>query len=385
MSVYEFGPFQLNAMRLTLHAGGRSVALGRRVLSTLVALVENAGAVMEKERLLERVWPEGFVEEANLTQNVYVLRKTLAEHGMRDAIETVPRRGYRFTAPVRIAVEASSPVPRRGLAAALAGLAFVAASFALVASSGHTSTAQDTLSERGARLYQIGLYYWNLRTREGVAKSFNYFTQVVESDPLSPLGYAALADANLTMGDYCYGTHRPPVYFARAREYARKALALDPNSAEAYAALGFVALRNNDVADGMAALRRAIALDASYGPAHEWYGIALLKQGKRPQGLRELETAANLNPLSVAASAWLGSAALQNRRFGDAITYSRQALELSPQRADALVIIGKSYQAQGNYAAASGALQQARAQFRFARAHVGRNHRSAFENAARPE
>jgi DNA-binding winged helix-turn-helix (wHTH) protein/Tfp pilus assembly protein PilF len=440
MRIYEFGPFQLNAERLSLTADGEPVALGPRVVDTLLALVENAGAVVDKNALLDRVWPEGFVEEANLTQNIYVLRKALAARGLSSAIETAPRVGYRFIAPVHLLAAAREPAFRRRIVAALSAVAFAAASFALVASSGHGSTASATLSERGARLYQIGLYYWNLRTREGLQKSLTYFTQVTETDPLSAHGYAALADANVTMADYCYGTHRPAVYLARARAYADKALTLDPNSAEAYAALGFIDLWNKNVPRGMSELRRATALDPTYGPAHEWYGIALIGHGQRAEGMRHLRIAANVDPLSVTATAWLGSTALQNGRFDDAVAYSREALELAPQRMDALLTIGETYEAQGDYKAAIAAFEryastnsyfrpegaallarayaldrriaQARAQFDFASKHVRqvnpvdllaaaaaigdrnaalqvlrgvRTHPMAFENAARAE
>jgi tetratricopeptide (TPR) repeat protein len=211
------------------------------------------------------------------------------------------------------------------------------------------------------RLYQIGLYYWNSRTREGVRKSLNYFTQVIDADPNDARGYAALAGANVMMGDYCYGTHQPDVYFARAREYAQKALALDPNSTEAHAVLGYLALDRKDMAVAMLELRRAIELDPAYGPAQEWYGIALLGRGRLSEAVAHLKIAAQADPLSVATIAWLGSAAYLDRRFDDAIAYSREALELSPQRTDVLTTIGKAYEAQGEVDRAIDAFKQYRA------------------------
>src|SRR5262249_30008678 len=124
-------------------------------------------------------------------------------------------------------------LPFRWVAAAASAVAIIAASFVLLANVVTHHAASGTLSDNGARLYQIGRYYWNLRTRDGVEKSLSYFAQVVDNDPKSARGYAALADANATMGDYRYGSQTPTVYFARARGYAEKALSLDPNSAEA--------------------------------------------------------------------------------------------------------------------------------------------------------
>lgn len=347
MTVFEVGPFRLDAERLSLTCVGQSLPLGPKVVETLLAFVEHPGEVLSKEALLDRVWPEGFVEEANLTQNVYVLRKMFRAHGAGDPIETIPRYGYRLKIAVRVAQ--TPPFFHRRVAAVIAAAAFVAASLVLAGAYEHagSKSAARMLSPGGARLYQIGRYYWNLRTSDGVRKSISFFERLIDTDPLDARGYAALADANLTIGDYCYGTHSPAVYFARAREYAKKALALDPNSPEAHAALGFLALHRRDATEGLAELRRAIALDPAYGPAHEWYGIALLRQGYSPLGLRHLKIAAELDPLSVATIAWLGSAAYADRRFGEAIAYSRQALELSPKRIDALRTIGESYEAQG--------------------------------------
>jgi DNA-binding winged helix-turn-helix (wHTH) protein/tetratricopeptide (TPR) repeat protein len=411
MNVYEFGPFRLHGEQLLLTRGGEPVMLGPKVVETLLALVEHPGDVLAKTVLVDRVWPEGFVDEANLAQNVHILRKTFRHHGMAEPIETVPRRGYRFTAPVQLVSGDSAGralvVPKRTLrrrfAAAGAGGAFLAASLVLVLVAshgfGHRGAAPAVLSDNRAQLYQIGRYYWNLRTRDGVRKSLDYFARVVDADPHDARGFAALADANVAMGDYCYGTHRPAVYFARARDYARKALALDPSSAEAHATLGFLALDRGDTKSAVAALQRALALDPSYASAHQWYGIALLGRGQLAEGLRHLKTATDLEPLSVTTTAWLGSAAYASGRYGDAIAYSRQALELAPRRADALMTLGQAYAARGDvdraievfqaygavgsyYRPEAAALlarayvrahrtREARAQYAYARAHAG--------------
>jgi DNA-binding winged helix-turn-helix (wHTH) protein/Tfp pilus assembly protein PilF len=366
MNDYEFGPFQIDVERLMLAHAGSPVALGPKVVETLLALVEQPRQVLTKSMLLDRIWPDGFVEEGNLSQNVHVLRRTFRQYGFADPIETVPRRGYRFTAPVHRV--ASAPIPllhaeqahSRRVLAAIAGAAFVAVSLALVASNGigHRGAAPPALSSNGAALYQIGHYYWNLRTRDGVGKSLDYFAQVVDADPHNALGYAALADANAAMGDYCYGTHKPDVYFARAQAYAQHALALDPDSAQAHAALGFIALHRNDMPVAMRELSRALDLDPSDGTAQEWYGIALLTRGRTAEGVAHLKTAADLDPLSVATIAWLGSAAYLDRRFNEAITYSNEALELSPRRLDVMITIGQSYESQGDLSRAIAAFNR---------------------------
>ena len=101
--LYEFGPYRLNPSECLLTEGGRNVPLTPKAFQTLLVLVENQGRLVEKEELLQKVWPDTFVEEATLAQNVFTLRKQLRDDRAEAVyIETVPKRGYRFAAPVRL-------------------------------------------------------------------------------------------------------------------------------------------------------------------------------------------------------------------------------------------------------------------------------------------
>ena len=98
---YEFGDFHLDAAERRLVRAGHSVSLTPKMFDLLRVLVENAGHLVDKERLLREVWPDAFVEEGNLNRGISVLRKTLGETRNRRYIETVPKCGYRFIAAVR--------------------------------------------------------------------------------------------------------------------------------------------------------------------------------------------------------------------------------------------------------------------------------------------
>jgi len=99
---YEFGPFSLNPPERLLLCRTKAVPLTPKVFDTLVVLVSNNGHVVGKDELMREIWPDTNVEEANLTQNVSVLRKALAARDKGNSyIETVPKRGYRFSADVR--------------------------------------------------------------------------------------------------------------------------------------------------------------------------------------------------------------------------------------------------------------------------------------------
>jgi Tol biopolymer transport system component/DNA-binding winged helix-turn-helix (wHTH) protein len=100
--LYEFGPYRLDASERQLWRGSEAVHLTPKELDTLSALVRGAGRLMSKEELLKEIWPDTFVGEATLAQNVFTLRRALGEtEGGKSYIETVPRRGYRFAAAVR--------------------------------------------------------------------------------------------------------------------------------------------------------------------------------------------------------------------------------------------------------------------------------------------
>src|SRR5262245_38982695 len=99
--IYDFGPFRLDTGERILLRDGRHVPLMPKTFETLLALVERQGHIVEKEDLMERVWPDAFVQEVNLFKNISDLSKILGEDGAKQYIETIPKRGYRFIAEVR--------------------------------------------------------------------------------------------------------------------------------------------------------------------------------------------------------------------------------------------------------------------------------------------
>ena len=109
---YEFGPFHLDAKERVLLHDEAIVPLTPKAFDMLLALVENSGHLLEKNELMQRLWPDSFVEEGSLAQNISLLRKALGESEDQKFIETVPRRGYRFVAGVRELEEDANLVGR---------------------------------------------------------------------------------------------------------------------------------------------------------------------------------------------------------------------------------------------------------------------------------
>ncbi len=134
---YEFGPFSLQIEERLLFRGPERISLPPKVLDTLFVLIESRGRLLEKGALLDAVWPDTFVEESSLAQNISLLRKALGDDNGVPYIETLPKRGYRFTADVREVVEAppeisneadETPAPKRYVRSyALIGIIIVVA------------------------------------------------------------------------------------------------------------------------------------------------------------------------------------------------------------------------------------------------------------------
>jgi len=351
---YTFGNFELDVAPFVLRHDHKPVALGPKVVQTLLVLVERVGQVVTKDELFAHIWPEGYVEEANLSQNIYVLRKVLRAHRAACHIETIPRRGYRFIANVKPRAAAQvtqARRPLRWLAAAAAILMALTISAASTHSQSIASSAR--LTKEGARLYALGRYYWNLRTPESLARSVQYFNDVIKTDPRSALGYAALADAYSMIEDYSCASMACRHTAAKARAFAMHALRIDPNSAEAHTSLAMVLeLFQHKTRTADLEFKRALALNPNYALAHEWYGNSLLERGHMAEARRELEAAIALEPIATATNAWLGTEAYFDRRYSAAIAYFRQALDLNPKRLDCGVMLGLAQEQIHDYAGA---------------------------------
>lgn len=111
---FEFGPFRICPAERLLRRGEEVIPLPPKAIDTLLVLAANAGRAVEKMEIIQHVWPNTFVEEGGLARNISLLRKTLGDHDGKAYIETIPRRGYRFIAPVTDL--AAEPPSKRSIA-----------------------------------------------------------------------------------------------------------------------------------------------------------------------------------------------------------------------------------------------------------------------------
>ncbi len=184
MPIYTFEPFELDPEARVLRRNGDSVPMAAKTLDMLVLLVQNRGRLVEKDELLSRVWAGSVVEEANLTQNIFTLRKILGDSPKDHRyIATVAGRGYQFVAPV---AETTQQPQRRAAVTSLkrswAPPALAFALFALLAA-GMAWFGLHWPSKRGSELSQERV-------------TFNSSTRTVVSAAISPNGrYVAYSES----------------------------------------------------------------------------------------------------------------------------------------------------------------------------------------------
>ncbi len=189
---YSFGPFLLDPTEKVLLRKGHAVVLPPKALETLLVLVQKHGHVTEKAELLQRVWPDTFVEEATLTQNIFTLRKALDDSpDGHEYIETIPKRGYRFVAPVRALEQLSAPAdsesqPRRTLTRRLFLWALLG-TLVLVTSTGlyfRVRSHQPGPASRASRITLAVLPFQNLTPDP----SQEYFSDGLTEEMITQLG-----------------------------------------------------------------------------------------------------------------------------------------------------------------------------------------------------
>src|SRR5262245_16806937 len=106
--LYQFGPYTVDSKRRTLSRQGVSVPVTPKAFDLLLYFVQNPDRVISKDELLKALWADSFVEEGNLTQNVFLLRKALGQKSEDSGlIVTIPRKGYQFTGDVLITPQAA--------------------------------------------------------------------------------------------------------------------------------------------------------------------------------------------------------------------------------------------------------------------------------------
>ena len=340
---YEFGNFRLDLTERCLLRDGTAVPLPEKVFETLRVLVEHRGRLAEKKRFMQEVWADTFVDESNLWQNVFTLRKVLGEgEGGQRFIETVPRRGYRFVASVREVYVENADVteePRARL---------------VIAGKEHEQTAATTAYNFCVK----GRYFWNKRTEAGLKKALEYFRHALNLDPLYALAYAGLADCYIMLSEY--GLLASEISNRNGKAAALKALELDKRLGEAHASLGLLTMLYDwDLATAEKEFKRAIELNPNYATAHQWYAVHLAVSGRFDEAFTQIRQARELEPLSPIIAVNVARIHYFARQYDEVLRICRTILETEPTFGVAYKIMGLAYEQKGMYEEALSALQQA--------------------------
>jgi TolB-like protein/DNA-binding winged helix-turn-helix (wHTH) protein/Flp pilus assembly protein TadD len=205
--------------------------------------------------------------------------------------------------------------------------------------------------------YLKGRYYWNKRTADGMQKAEQYFQQAIDSDPTYAAAYSGLADCN--SGLTWHGFKSPADALPKALAAARKAVEIDPQSAEAHASLGLVLSHSWDWAGAETEFRRALELDPQYANAHHWYGDYLSIRRRPDEALAEARRALELDPLNLMIGTWVALRYYQARDYSRAIEQARNSVELDSSFAAAHLLLGEGYVQAGLHSESVGELKRA--------------------------
>jgi TolB-like protein/Flp pilus assembly protein TadD len=388
---YQFGPFHLDVRERRLSRGDEVIPLRLKVFDTLLVLVENAGRLVTKQELLDTVWPETTVEENNLNHNVSVLRKALGDRATGQRyIETVPRVGYRFVAPVEGPIAqatADSRSPGHDVTS-IAVLPFADMS---------PSRDQDYLCEGVAEeIINVLTHVKGLRVAARSA-SFQFRGPAVDVRAAGQqLGVAALLEGSVRKTDHrlritvqlvdvASGYHRWSQRFDRTlddvfaiqdeiaeavvaslragnlSQRERAALRRPQTTSETYeyylrGRQYLPRMSHPDLERSRAMFTRAIELDAGYSPA--WAGLATVHAtlyewfGARNEDLEAAERASrqalDLAPALAEAHTARGFALSLSRRYDGAEREFEEAIRINPNSFDAYYYFARSSFARGD-------------------------------------
>jgi len=177
--------------------------------------------------------------------------------------------------------------------------------------------------------YTQGLFYWNKRTADSLYSAIEEFQKAIEIDSNYALAYVGLADCYNLLS--LYGNVRARETFPKAKEAARKAIALDDTLGEAHNSLAYAMSRYDwDQKGAEREFKRAIALNPNYATAHFWYAENLMIQKRFDEGIKEMHLALELDPVSLIINSSLSLLYLYKREFEKALQQAKKTIEMDP-------------------------------------------------------
>jgi DNA-binding winged helix-turn-helix (wHTH) protein/tetratricopeptide (TPR) repeat protein len=392
-SIYEFDSYRVDVANRLLLLNDQPVSVTPKAVEILIVLIANRGQIMSKTDLMSVVWPETVVEEGNLSQNIYLLRKRLnGPANGRPYVETIARRGYRFNGDVReitlgngkalpdgsafsgralqdpittvtpatgteVKVEKSSPGQSHLLthylllSISVLSLTVVAVllvnNFRTTASKAHGATGPASESERA---YAKGRQFWKKQSTPALEESLQYFNESIRLNGNYAPAYAGLADAYVALSERYDMDRHDGEALAKASQAAERALQLNPNLAEGHVALAIFRQTQWDWTAAEREFKRALELDRDCAYAHQHYSLLLAALGRQAESKTEMRRAQDLEPESISISEDLGKILLFSGDYQAAISQFNGALAIDPSAPLAISIhrwLGLAYEEKG--------------------------------------
>lgn len=313
---YRFGSVTLDVGERRLTRGLDVLHLSPKAFDVLVALVRRAGHLVSKQDLLTEVWPDAFVEEGILSVHIAAVRKALDGDG--PFIETVPRAGYRLVAPVTPLAE-TAPAPA------------------------------DT--KRPLEAYELvgrGRVHLLAASLRELPDAVSAFTAAIDLDPTYAAAHAGLALARCAQAGQRAVPHQQA--YAEAKASALRALAMEPECADAQVALGTVLyLCEWDWAGAERAFKRALEISPNYSEAYLHYGSLMEALGQLRVGLQLKQQALERDPASPLVCVQIATSYWNQRRFDDAIAWAERALAINPRHLMAREFLVGAYWKKGDF------------------------------------
>jgi DNA-binding winged helix-turn-helix (wHTH) protein/Flp pilus assembly protein TadD len=364
--VFRFGAFTFDEQSGELHKNGVKIRLADQPIRVLRLVVDRAGDVVTREEIRAHLWSsDTFVSfDVGLNSAVRKLRQALGDSAENPRfVETLPRRGYRFIAPVeRLPGSPQPPVTeirsRNRWQAAAVALAVTAASALAAIARLDPSDARSPVNAAAESAYKKGLVAAGAQTADGYTKAVKYFEDAVVRQPNFAEAYSLLAEAQMQL--LFFGPVPPREVVPKAEAAVRRALQLDETLASAHRVLGTI-LQNYywRWEEARAEFRRGAEVQKNADEHHRRIGQRLIREGRFDEAAAEFELARKADPLSPVSSIQAGIFYRKAGQHDRAVTTLRKAIDIAPTFARTQFQLGITLLQMGRADEAIGAFEAA--------------------------
>lgn len=334
----RFGGFELDLARQELHREGQPVAIQHQPLRMLVLLVQEAGRVVSRDAIRDEIWGHSHLEvDQSINFGIRQIRAALGDDARRPRyIETVPRRGYRFIAPLEPVTVAPRRLTRRRslwLAAGLAGVGVAGTLFVNTARSWSVrsvsglAAAVDGVPTEAAQAYERATVYLSRGVDGADILAANALLETaLAADSTFAAAHAQLA---VILASRAWAS-RDPELLVRAQNHVARARRLDPDLPEVHHALGHLSFHAQDLPGAEAAFRTALALQPDQLESLLSLGHTQRRLGRWEEARSTFGRAYLLAPNSPRTAYALATTNQFLRRFDDQHRYLRQLAAIQP-------------------------------------------------------